>query len=247
MDFATIIVNHGTSRLNLQYELIERVSRKIKKTYPKSYIGAYLAGNSIRKKIKDKDLKIELEDILKNLREKNIREVKFLMLYVVRGIEYEKLIKLAHSLNKDEFFTFTFTKALLEEDFCDKKILKLIEEISENKESLIIAHGSPKKDLNQFENFKKKIDNQSDKLYFSTFEDNNKDYLISEFKKKDIKKIRIIPFLILAGNHVYRDIESEDKASYKSILKENAISVEIIKKGLIEYDEILNIIVEKLS
>lgn len=247
MDFATIIVNNGTSRLVLQYELLERVENCLKENFPSAFIKSYLAGSGVRRKIQDEDLKVELEEILNDLRDKNIRKVNFLMLYVVRGIEYEKVIKLSKDLNKDGFFEFTFTKALLEEDYYDGKILNLLYKISEGENSLIIAHGSPKKDLDQFENFRKKIKNHSDKLYFSTFEDDDMDDLVREFKNKDIKKIRIIPFLVLAGNHVYRDIESDKKDSYKSILKDNGIEIEIIRKGLIEYDKILDIFVEKLA
>ena len=33
MDFATIIVNHGTSRLLLQYELLDRVEKILKENF----------------------------------------------------------------------------------------------------------------------------------------------------------------------------------------------------------------------
>lgn len=246
MDSATIIVNHGSSN-KAQYELLKSVLEKLKKDFPESYISTYLASSKIRKKIEDEDLKKELNDILDDLRVKNIRKVKFLMLYVVRGIEYEKLEKLANSLNTDDFFEFSFTKALLEENSYNNEILNLIDYISQNDYSLIVAHGSPRKDLDQFNRFSKQIKNHSNKFYFSTFEDDDMDMIIKELKDKNVKKIKIIPFLILAGNHVHKDIESERDNSYKTILNKNKIEVEVINKGLIAYDKILDIFIKKLA
>lgn len=246
MTFATIIVNHGTSRTSNQNEAVNFLKERIKEKYPSSLVRSFMASDKIRKNTRDKNLNKDLSKILKEFRNKNIKDVRFLMAYVVRGIEYEKVIKKAEKENEDGFFKFTFTKALLEEDYYDDKIFSLFKKLSQGETSLIVCHGSPKKDLDQFDKFHKKI-KKHDNLYFSTFENRNYCKLIEEFERKNIKKIKIIPFFIISGNHVLKDIEGEKDNSYKKVFERNKIGIQVVKKSLILYEEISEILVEKLE
>lgn len=246
MTFATIIVNHGTSKIENQKEAIGFLRKKVKEKYKNSLVKSYMASDKIRKKVKDKKLCQDLEEILNECRKKNIKDIRFLMAYVLRGIEYEKVMEKANQLNEDGFFTFTFTKALREEKNNDE-ILNFLGELGENEPSLVIFHGSPKKNLEEFEKFEEKIKNSDKNLYFSSFEDRKFDDLINEFKEKNIGEIKVIPFLIIAGNHVSKDIEGEKENSYKKVFKKNMIEINIVKKSLILYDKIAEIFVEKLE
>lgn len=58
--------------------------------------------------------------------------------------------------------------------------------------------------------------------------------LIDELKKKNIKKVTLAPFLLVAGDHAKNDMASDDKDSWKSILEENGFDVKIDLKGLLE-------------
>ena len=155
MTFATIIVNHGTSKIENQKEAIGFLRKKVKEKYKNSLVKSYMASDKIRKKVENKKLCQDLEEILNECRKKNIKDIRFLMAYVLRGIEYEKVMEKSNQLNKDGFFNFTFTKALLEEENNDE-ILEFLEELGESDPSLVIFHGSPRKNLEEFEKFEKK-------------------------------------------------------------------------------------------
>ena len=246
MTFATIVVDHGTSKVENQKEAIGFLKNKVEEKYKDSFVKSYMASDKIRKKVEYKDLCQDLDEILSECREKNIKDVRFLMAYVLRGIEYEKVMKKADQLNEDGFFNFTFTKALLEEEN-NEEILDFLEELGENDPSLVIFHGSPRKSLEEFEKFQEKIKKSDKNLYFSSFEDRKFDDLINEFKEKNISKIRVIPFLIIVGNHVAKDIEGDKKNSYKKVFEENEIKINLVKKSLLLYDKIAGIFVEKLE
>lgn len=246
MTFATIIVNHGTSKIENQKEAIDFLRKKVKEKYKNSLVKSYMASDRIRKKVEDKKLCQDLEEILNECRKKNIKDIRFLMAYVLRGIEYEKVMEKSNQLNKDGFFNFTFTKALLEEENNDE-ILDFLEELGENNPSLVIFHGSPRKNLEEFEKFQEKIKKSDKNLYFSSFEDRKFDDLIGEFKEKNIEKLKVIPFLIIVGNHVDKDIEGEKENSYKKVFEKNKIEINILKKSLILYNKIAEIFVEKLE
>ena len=246
MTFATIIVNHGTSKIENQKEAIGFLRKKVKEKYKNSLVKSYMASDKIRKKVEDKKLCQDLEEILNECRKKNIKDIRFLMAYVLRGIEYEKVMEKANQLNEDGFFTSIFTKALLEEENNDE-ILDFLEELGESDPSLVIFHGSPRKNLEEFEKFEDKIKKSDKNLYFSSFEDRKFDDLIGEFKEKNIEKLKVIPFLIIVGNHVDKDIEGEKEYSYKKVFEKNKIEINILKKSLILYNEIAEIFVEKLE
>ena len=232
MTFATIIVNHGTSKIENQKEAIGFLRKKVKEKYKNSLVKSYMASDKIRKKVEDKKLCQDLEEILNECRKKNIKDIRFLMAYVLRGIEYEKVMEKSNQLNKDGFFNFTFTKALLEEENNDE-ILEFLEDLGESDPSLVIFHGSPRKNLEEFKKFEDKI--------------KKSDNLIGEFKEKNIEKLKVIPFLIIVGNHVDKDIEGEKENSYKKVFEKNKIEINLLKKSLILYDEIAEIFVEKLE
>lgn len=71
--------------------------------------------------------------------------------------------------------------------------------------------------------------------------------LIDELKKKNIKKVTLAPFLLVAGDHAKNDMASDDKDSWKSILEENGFDVKIDLKGLLEREKIKNIFFERLE
>lgn len=242
MNLGIIIVNHGASIKDEQKKAIGSLEEEIKDKYRDVFVKSFMASDKIRKKYKDKAQC--LEGILNDFKDKNIKNVKFLMTYVVRGIEYKKVFLKAKGLNKDNFFDFSFTPALLEEDL--EEIVSFVKELSENNYSLIIGHGSPKVGLDQFKRFKEKLEGSFSNLFLSTLEDRNYDRLINKFKEENIKNIKIIPFFIVAGNHVYKDIESK-KDSYKVILEENGIRVDLDKKSLILYNQIRDLFIEKLA
>lgn len=246
MTFATIIVNHGTSKIENQKEAIGFLRKKVEEKYKNSLVKFYMASDKIRKKVDNKELCQDLDEILGECRKKNIKDVRFLMAYVLRGIEYEKVMKKADQLNEDGFFNFTFTKALLEEENNDE-ILHFLEELGENDPSLVIFHGSPRKNLEEFEKFQGKIKKSDKNLYFSSFEDRKFDDLIGEFKEKNVEKLKVIPFLIIVGNHVDKDIEGEKENSYKKVFEKNNIEINLVKKSLLLYDKIAEIFVEKLE
>lgn len=60
-------------------------------------------------------------------------------------------------------------------------------------------------------------------------------------KKNGVKRVFLMPFMAVAGEHARNDMCGEDRLSWKSILKENGFDVECILKGTAENPEIVNL------
>ena len=67
------------------------------------------------------------------------------------------------------------------------------------------------------------------------------------FKKAGISSLFVLPFMLVAGNHVKKDLAGIGKNSWETILLKNNFNIEIIKKPLGEYFEIQDIFIKHLK
>ncbi|MCK4385866.1 MAG: sirohydrochlorin cobaltochelatase, partial [candidate division Zixibacteria bacterium] len=69
-------------------------------------------------------------------------------------------------------------------------------------------------------------------IYMGVIEGNpSREDIVEAVKKSGIKKVRLIPFMLIAGLHVQEDLAG-DEDSWKTAFKEKGISVSIETKGL---------------
>jgi sirohydrochlorin cobaltochelatase len=70
--------------------------------------------------------------------------------------------------------------------------------------------------------------------------------IVAEMKGKSsgTKKIRLLPFLLVAGGHAEKDIAGDDMASWKSTLSREGFEVETQLCGLGESSEIVSLFME---
>ncbi len=60
------------------------------------------------------------------------------------------------------------------------------------------------------------------------------EHLIPQLKKNKVKKVTLVPFMIVAGNHATEDINGE----WREILEKEGFSVEVVMRGMGEMPEI---------
>ncbi|ADO84378.1 sirohydrochlorin cobaltochelatase [Ilyobacter polytropus] len=76
---------------------------------------------------------------------------------------------------------------------------------------------------------------EMEEFYISTVEGYPAlDDLITQLKKDRVKKVTLVPFMIVAGNHVKEDIDGE----WRETLEKEGFSVEVIMRGMGEMPEI---------
>ena len=73
------------------------------------------------------------------------------------------------------------------------------------------------------------------------------DTVIKKLKKRDFKRIKLVPFMSIAGDHAQNDMAGDAPDSWKNILEEEGFEVEIVMKGLAEYDEVVDVWMEHLK
>jgi len=69
------------------------------------------------------------------------------------------------------------------------------------------------------------------------------DEVLARLKESGVKKVRLMPFMIVAGNHALNDLSGNKAASRKSMLEKEGFETDSNLKGLGENDEIAQIFV----
>jgi len=68
--------------------------------------------------------------------------------------------------------------------------------------------------------------------------------VLTELKESGVKNVRLMPFMIVAGDHALNDLVGDEKDSWKSMLEKEGFKVDCNLRGLGENDDIAKIFVQ---
>jgi sirohydrochlorin cobaltochelatase len=71
--------------------------------------------------------------------------------------------------------------------------------------------------------------------------------IVSKLKKTGVKKVYLMPFMLVAGDHARNDMCGDEDDSWKSVLKKEGFTVECVLKGTGEMPEVVDIWVENIK
>ena len=73
------------------------------------------------------------------------------------------------------------------------------------------------------------------------------DYVIRRMRIRGIRKVYLMPLMIVAGDHARNDLAGAEADSWDSLLRAEGFETEIILKGMGEIDAIAGLFVEHLK
>lgn len=234
-----IVVSFGSTYQEGRQKSFDAIEELVRKKYSDCIVERAYSSVTVKKILKERD-GIEALGLLEKLSEmksKGIEDVTLLSLYMIPGIEHAKIVKSG----------CRYTKTLLEEEKYYADILSSLQLSKEkNVVNLLVGHGTRVKADEYYGKFLEFVRQQGyDNLFISTME--GKDDLDSILPSlKSYEKVRLIPFLLVSGDHVNNDIIGEDN-SYRCLLSNAGFQVEFESIGLGERPEIQNIFIKKLG
>lgn len=238
-----IVASFGTTYENTRKLCIESIENLIKERY-KDYLvlRAFTSPTVIRILKKRDNIHIfNPEEAIEEMKAQGIEEIYIQPLHIIPGHEYEKLSKYNLKLG--------LPLLSLQEGY-----MKIVEEIGVNEigdnEALIfMGHGSSHEADEAYETLEKAYHNKGLSNVFIATVDGSKtiEDIVKKLKGKNIKKVKLKPFMLVAGDHAINDMASEEEDSWKSILTKEGFQVELCLKGLGEYKIIQEIFLEHLE
>jgi sirohydrochlorin cobaltochelatase len=68
--------------------------------------------------------------------------------------------------------------------------------------------------------------------------------VLDSLNESGVKKVRLIPFMVVAGDHALNDLTGNESDSWKSMLEQEGFETDYYLKGMGENDEVVKIFVK---
>lgn len=247
MKKAILVVSFGTSHMDALKNSIEKIENKIKEEFKEYDVYRAFTAHMIIKKIRNRDgINIPTpEEALEELREKGYEEVIVQPLHIIPGEEFD-YIKGIVKIHKDDFKSIKIGRPIfyyqgmegLPKDY--SLFIESIKEVLENEESVVLfGHGTAHYGNAVYGMLQTVlVDEDYDNVFVATVEGYPSiESCIKRMKKKNIKKTKLVPLLLVAGDHAKNDMASDEDDSLKSMLEREGIEVRLHMHGLGEVDK----------
>jgi sirohydrochlorin cobaltochelatase len=247
-DTAIILAAFGTSYENAQKALFD-IKKIAQKKYPNNKVVMTFSSNIIRKILAKRGQYFSSPaEAVEKLESEGYKRIIIQSLQIIPGTEYDLLIKLQGKYNN-----ITVGEPLLSSYDEMMKVLKLIiSEVPNTRKPsdaiILVGHGTAHPADLSYVAAASNINKIDKNAFLCTVEGHiTFKNVVTECKKAGIKKVYIVPFMSVAGDHAQNDMFGDEPDSLKSMLKKNGIQSEMIMKGLGENKAVAQIWIDHLQ
>lgn len=244
---AILVVSFGTSHLEALKSSIEKIENKIKEEFKDYEVFRAFTAHFIIKKLKAKDNLDILtpEEALEDLKSRGFEEVIVQPLHIIPGEEFD-YIKGVVEQRKNDFKDLKLGRPIffyqgmngLPEDY--SLFIESIKDVFEGEESVILfGHGTEHPSNAVYGMLQTVlVDEDYENVFVATVEGYpTVENVVKKLKKKGINKTKLVPLLLVAGDHVKNDMASDEDDSLKTRLQKEGIEVKLHMHGLGESDK----------
>lgn len=262
MKKAILVVSFGTTYQAGMELGIESIENKMKVKFPDYEVRRAFTSRIIIKRLAARDgLQIDTEkEALQRLQDEGYQEVYIQPLHVVVGEEYDKVKKIVvHSAHGKAFHKIVIGRPLLyytgqegkPDDYLNaiQAIQEQFPKLNSHEAVLLMGHGGVHPANTAYAALQMKIEDAGlDHVFVYTVEGYPiLESVIKKLKMKAIKKVTLMPFMLVAGDHVKNDMASDEDDSAKSQLIKDGFEVDVYLHGLGENHKIQDIYVQHLK
>jgi sirohydrochlorin cobaltochelatase len=261
---AILVVSFGTTyqdglRLN-----IESVENKIKANFPEYEVRRAFTSRIVIKRLAARDgIQIDTEiEALQRLENEGYKEVYVQPLHVVGGEEYDKIKRIV--VQYDHAPEKTFDKIVIgrpllyytgQEDKTDdylqviQALAAQLPQVGSQEAIVFMGHGGVHPANTAYAALQMKMEQAGlDHVFVYTVEGFPPlESVIAKLKKQGIKKVILMPFMLVAGDHVINDMAGDEEDSAKSQLLKTGFEVDVYLHGLGENPGVQDIYVQHLK
>ena len=249
-----LVVSFGTSYPETRKLTIEACEKRIEKAFPNYEVRRAFTSHMIIKKLKERDGIIidKTEEALGKMKDSGFSVVIVQPLHIIPGEEYhEKVLKNVLKF-KDDFEKLTVGRPILfdEEDY--KKSIEALKgqlpDLGKGEAVLFMGHGSHHSGNSAYKRLQGMIDKLGLSVYIGTVEGSPLlNDIIPRLKKDNIKKVTLMPLMLVAGDHATNDMAGDEDDSWNTILKKHGFKVDLYLHGLGENSAFQDIYVQHVK
>ena len=256
MKKAILVVSFGTSHLDALKNSIEKIEDRIKNEFKDYEVFRAFTAHSIIKKLKERN-NLEIlapEEALEDLKSKCYEEIIIQPLHIIPGEEFDYIKGVVES-KKSNFKSIKLGRPIffyqgmngLPEDY--SLFIQSIKHILTGEESVILfGHGTEHPSNAVYGMLQTVlVDEGYENVFVATVEGYpTVKNVLKKIRNKGIKKTKLVPLLLVAGDHVKNDMASDEDDSLKSILQKAGIEVTLHMHGLGEVDKFHELYINRI-
>lgn len=257
MKKAILVVSFGTSHLDALNNSISKIEDLIGENFREYDIYRSFTSHKIVKKINEKHgIKVLFpEESLKLLNEKGYEEVIVQPLHIIPGEEFE-YVKYMVEQYKNEFGKIELGRPIFHYEGFEEgpnDYSKFIEKmkciLEENSPCVLVGHGSAHPSNAVYGCLQSILnDNEYENVFVGTVEGYpNFTDVLRRVKRNNISELKIIPLMVVAGDHAKNDMASDEEDSWKSRFENEGIKTSVVLKGLGEYEEFRELYIDRVN
>lgn len=250
MKRAIVVVSFGTTYHDTCKKNIYACEEQIQEAFEGYDFYRAYTSTMVIKKLKERDgIFVDTpKEILDKLYREGYEEVVVQSLHIICGIEYDKLVAQVSEF-KDKFQKIVVGRPLLTtiEDY--KKAVEALKSqipVLEKDEAVVLmGHGTYHSMHAAYPAIDYMLKQQELPIYMGTVEGYPEiGEVVTLLKKDKVKKVILMPFMLVAGDHATEDMAGEEDDSWKNVLLKEGFEVKTYIQGLGENEEIRKLFVE---
>lgn len=247
---AILVVSFGTSYQETRDKTIGAIEREIAAAWPEWEVRrAFTSGMILRVLQKRDGIHIDnVTEAMERLAADGIRDLVVQPTHVINGEEYEKMVALLAPWS-GRFERFLVGRPLLtsSEDY-DKVVEAVIREaeLKEGDALVLMGHGTEHHVDAAYAALDYRFkDTGHENVFVGTVEGYPAlEQVHKQLKRFGPKRVVLMPFMIVAGDHASNDMAGEDEDSWKNIFESQGYAVKCVMKGLGEIQAVRDIYLE---
>lgn len=253
MKKAVLVVSFGTSHEDTRAKTIDAVTAEIAETLKGYDVRTAFTSSIIKKILERRGKSIDnVEQALTKLRDEGYEKVIIQPLHVICGEEFHNILKETAAF-KNDFASLKIGNPLLTHIDDYRMVVKAFDaEIkATNNETAIVfmGHGTHHPANSAYACLQSIFNDEGyNNVLIGTVEGHPEfDDVLTTLKKDGYKQVKLLPLMLVAGDHAKNDMAGEEEDSWKSILEAEGFEIEIVLKGMGENEAIRNLYVEHVK
>ncbi len=252
MSKGLLIVSFGTSVAETRKKTIEAIEADLAAAFPDRR--AYRAWTSgiIRRKLRSSgELAVDsVEEAMERMKGDGITDLLVQPTHMLPGEEYGKVVDAVQTAGAG-FARILLGQPLLTSESDVRAVASVLEntfsDVGSNELLALMGHGSAEAKTNYYlllaEAFRK--DGHGNFIVGTVEEKPGFAPVLAAARERRPKLIKLLPFMVVAGDHAINDMAGDDEDSWSSMLRKEGFAVDCILKGLGEYPPVRAMYVEK--
>ena len=248
---AILVVSFGTSYAETRKKTIEACERAIKMAFPEYEVRRAFTSKRIIKILKDRDnILIDTpREALQKLRDEGFADVSVQSLHIIPGSEFHDVV-LAVKEYESAFASLRIGMPLLaapaDYEAVATTLARQFPNLADDEAVALMGHGSVHPANAAYPALEHVLEDCGcPRIWIGTVEGYPElDHVIARLRRYHIRKVTLMPLMLVAGDHAQNDMAGDDDDSWKSILEKQGFEVNIYLHGLGENTAIQQIFVQ---